>query len=34
MGTARAILALDPFDEPADCAVMQAYAARTCIPGD
>lgn len=28
MGTARAILALDPFDEPAHCAVMQAYAAQ------
>lgn len=26
--TARAILALDPFDEPAHCAVMQAYAAQ------
>ncbi len=26
--TARAILALDPFDEPAHCVLMQAYAAQ------
>jgi PAS domain S-box-containing protein len=30
LGTARAILALDPFDEPAHCALMQAYAAQGC----
>jgi len=30
LSTARAILALDPFDEPAHCALMQAYAAQGC----
>lgn len=28
LGIARAILALDPYDEDAHCAVMQAYAAQ------
>ena len=32
LSTARAILALDPFDEPAHCALMQAYAAQGCAP--
>ncbi len=32
LGTARAILALDPFDESAHCALMQAYAAQGCAP--
>jgi len=30
--TARAILALDPFDEPAHRILMQAYAAQGCAP--
>jgi PAS domain S-box-containing protein len=30
LSTARAILALDPFDERAHCAVMLAYAAQGC----
>ncbi len=30
--TARAILALDPFDETAHCILMQAYAAQGCAP--
>lgn len=32
LSTARAILALDPFDEPAHCALMQAYAEQGCAP--
>jgi len=33
--TARAILALDPFDESAHCAVMQAYATQGyAVAGD
>jgi PAS domain S-box-containing protein len=32
LSTARAILALDPFDEPAHCVLMRAYAAQGCAP--